>query len=405
MSDAQDQRMNEQEIAGLAVHIDGIVPGYDRSEAGMRKLAADLRLAPDEAAEWPRGADGVLRGVACTAPVGGADRPWTVHHDHRGVSVPLSRITGDARAHAEEFRRAAGAVQGVLQAPDYFGTYANGLSAGGHRAWGTPYLRWRGKHTTLELRAGRRRARTGRRLHRHVGGGLPGRHGAPPDRVHRRARRRPAAVGPGRHGGRPGRVHRVPGRAARPAPRRDPRARRPGVLGPVRCRRARRRHDRRSAHVRPPLRRPPAPRLLRARPGRRGGGGGGRGRARLEPRDPRGRRPRGLRRAVAVRRRRAGSDPGPRGRGAHRAHRQGRRGAAGARPRPGRGGAPAGAHALPLPGPAPAHGGPARPVLGRAPDGPSAGKSSRAAAVRWPRRRPRSGCRWRGWPSSTRAGP
>lgn len=153
MVEAQDHRMSETEIARLAVYFEGVMPGYDRDEAGMRKLAADLRLTPDDDAEWPRGKDGTVHGVVCAATVGGVERPWTVLQDHHGVRVALSRIAGDARTHAEEFRRVAAAVQGILSTPDHFGTYANGLT-GSAEPWGTPYLRWRGKYATVELRAG-----------------------------------------------------------------------------------------------------------------------------------------------------------------------------------------------------------------------------------------------------------
>ncbi|SDE32040.1 hypothetical protein [Glycomyces harbinensis] len=153
MVEAQDHRMSEAEIARLAVHFEGVMPGYDRSESGMRKLASDLDLTPDETAEWPRSRDGAVQGVVCAATVDGAERPWTVLQDHHGVRVALSRITGGARTHAEEFRRVAAAVQGILRTPDHFGTYANGRIGCGE-AWGTPYLRWRGKYATVELRAG-----------------------------------------------------------------------------------------------------------------------------------------------------------------------------------------------------------------------------------------------------------
>jgi hypothetical protein len=152
MSQEQD-RMNASEIARLAVYAGGVQPGYDRSESGMRRLAADLRFVPDETAAWPRRADGLFQGVVCTAPVDGEDRSWTVYQDHRGVVVPLSRVAGGVLTHVAEYRRVAGAVQGILGSPDYFGTYADS-GFGASRSWGTPYMRWRGKYATLELRAG-----------------------------------------------------------------------------------------------------------------------------------------------------------------------------------------------------------------------------------------------------------
>ncbi|MDN3240394.1 hypothetical protein [Glycomyces tritici] len=151
MRQERDLRMNEPELARLALFMEGVVPGYERTETGMRQLAAELGFAPDSTVPWPRRADGMLQGVVCTALVDGEARPWTVHQDHRGVVVPLSRITADAPGHAAEYCRTAVALQRVLGSPDYFGTYAND-DAG--RSWGTPHMRWREKYATVELRAG-----------------------------------------------------------------------------------------------------------------------------------------------------------------------------------------------------------------------------------------------------------
>ncbi|MEU6860140.1 hypothetical protein AB0B28_14855 [Glycomyces sp. NPDC046736] len=151
MPDNTDERMNAAEIRALAQLIDGIDPGYDRSEAGLRELAADLRLGVPDQFDGPRDSSGRPSGIVCTAPVDGAQRPWTVRFDLGGVSIPLSRIEGDAGVQAAEFARAAKSVEAALRTPDYFGAY-RGTFLGGDR-WGAPYMRWRGKYTTTELAA------------------------------------------------------------------------------------------------------------------------------------------------------------------------------------------------------------------------------------------------------------
>lgn len=151
MPDTTDERMNAEEIRSLARSIDGIDPGYDRSEAGLRELAADLRLGVPPEFDGPRDTSGRPSGIVCTAPVDGVQRPWTVRFDLGGVSIPLSRIEGDASVQAAEFARAAKSVKAALRSPDYFGAYPATFT--GEDRWGAPYLRWRGKHTTTELAA------------------------------------------------------------------------------------------------------------------------------------------------------------------------------------------------------------------------------------------------------------
>ncbi|MCH7229646.1 hypothetical protein L0U85_02035 [Glycomyces sp. L485] len=145
--------MNTREIDALASRIDGIEPFYERTESGMRKLAADIGWQPTEDVEWPRAADGSLRGVACTASVDGTERIRFAYYGTDGVVVPVSRVADDAVTQAEEFRRVADVVQDAINPASFFGNRSPD-SRGDRPDRGTPYLRWRGKYTTVELRAG-----------------------------------------------------------------------------------------------------------------------------------------------------------------------------------------------------------------------------------------------------------
>ncbi|MCD0443073.1 hypothetical protein LO763_05455 [Glycomyces sp. A-F 0318] len=150
MTDAPDERMTDGEIAAVASTVEGVLPHYSADEEGMRKLASHLRWEPADPAEWPRDGQGRPAGVVCALPGGG--RKVTVHCGPSGVVAPLSRISGDAAAQAAEFRRVYAAVHGAVGFPDFFGTYTRGGAKA--PSWGTPYVRWRGKYTTLALRAG-----------------------------------------------------------------------------------------------------------------------------------------------------------------------------------------------------------------------------------------------------------
>lgn len=147
--------MDEHEIYALAQRIEGIFPSYKSSEEGMRELAADLGWRPAATDEWPRSADGSFRGVAGTGPRGGTERLRYAYRGFDGVVVPLSQVTGDAMAQAREFRRVSDIAQDAIQPASFFGNYSPAGRASDSPAWGTPYMRWRGEHTTVELRAGK----------------------------------------------------------------------------------------------------------------------------------------------------------------------------------------------------------------------------------------------------------
>ena len=58
-------------------------------------------------------------------------------------------------AQAQEFRRVSDIVQDALQPASFFGNYSPAGRESDPPAWGTPYMRWRGRYTTVELRAGK----------------------------------------------------------------------------------------------------------------------------------------------------------------------------------------------------------------------------------------------------------
>ncbi|WP_051704603.1 hypothetical protein [Glycomyces sp. NRRL B-16210] len=89
-------------------------------------------------------------GVNCKAHIGGVERHWTARLSAGSPVAPVSRVTGGPAVQAAEFRRVAAAAQRALGSPDHFGA-----RDAGPESWGEPYLVWRGKHTSLRLRAGR----------------------------------------------------------------------------------------------------------------------------------------------------------------------------------------------------------------------------------------------------------
>ncbi len=151
----RDSRVSEQEIEALAFRMQWVGPSYERSEEGMLDLAAHLKWRPAATDEWPRAADGSFQGVAGTASAGGTERLRYAYLGADGIVVPVSQVTGDAMAQAEEFRRVSDIAQDALNPASFFGNYSPSQRAADLPAWGTPYMRWRGQYTTIELRAGK----------------------------------------------------------------------------------------------------------------------------------------------------------------------------------------------------------------------------------------------------------
>ncbi|MFK4266903.1 hypothetical protein [Streptomyces milbemycinicus] len=74
-----------------------------------------------------------------------------------GLHVPVELVAGGATAKAESFRRAAETLTEAFGRASIMGAYGDlGPFYESTPVWGSPFLRWRGKPDTLELRAGER---------------------------------------------------------------------------------------------------------------------------------------------------------------------------------------------------------------------------------------------------------
>ncbi|MFK4186709.1 hypothetical protein ACI2L4_22230 [Streptomyces sparsogenes] len=97
-------------------------------------------------------------GEAWLRPTGRYESPFA--HDGEefvGLHVPVELVEGGAAAKAESFRRAAEALTEAFGRASVMGAYGGlGPFYESTPRWGSPFLRWRGKPDTLELRAGER---------------------------------------------------------------------------------------------------------------------------------------------------------------------------------------------------------------------------------------------------------
>ncbi|MEU1786557.1 hypothetical protein ABZ553_11915 [Streptomyces sparsogenes] len=97
-------------------------------------------------------------GEAWLRPTGRYESPFA--HDGEefvGLHVPVELVEGGAAAKAESFRRAAEALTEAFGRASIMGAYGGlGPFYESTPQWGSPFLRWRGKPDTLELRAGER---------------------------------------------------------------------------------------------------------------------------------------------------------------------------------------------------------------------------------------------------------
>ncbi|MFD6275497.1 hypothetical protein ACFWFI_07990 [Streptomyces sp. NPDC060209] len=150
--------ISSDDIGALAQGMTSRFVGLLWSEEDMRRLLGGLGWqwagepgASARAVTGLRGQDGRL------VPVGPVERAWAPLQEYLELVVPLSRPAPDARAQAEEFRRAADAVRTVLGDATYVGSHGSTEPYGrreGRPLWGSPFLRWRHERVTLELRAG-----------------------------------------------------------------------------------------------------------------------------------------------------------------------------------------------------------------------------------------------------------
>jgi hypothetical protein len=119
-------------------------------ESALRALVSSLGW------EWRVAAGD--EGEAWLQPTGRYESPF-VHDGEEfvGLHVPVELVEGGAAAKADSFRRAAQTLTEAFGRASIMGAYGDlGPFYESTPVWGSPFLRWRGKPDTLELRAGER---------------------------------------------------------------------------------------------------------------------------------------------------------------------------------------------------------------------------------------------------------
>ncbi|MEU1509960.1 hypothetical protein [Kitasatospora sp. NPDC005748] len=140
----------DEPLAGLARRLLAARTG-GWTEDGARALVDGLglrRAGP---------ADGASPDGPRLRPVGPSERRYAEGRAHLELAVPAGRGGPDAAGHVLAFGRARTELTDELGEASVIGLYGSlGPYYGPTPAWGAPFLRWRGPHDTLELRAGRR---------------------------------------------------------------------------------------------------------------------------------------------------------------------------------------------------------------------------------------------------------
>jgi hypothetical protein len=147
--------IEEESIADLARRLvaadpDGWTP--DGVRALVAGLGWDWQGTPDE----PVLATGRPTGDARLRPVGRYEQAYVGGESYVELAVPVAVAAPDAAAQAEAFRAAREAVTAALGKPSIMGSHGDlGPFYDSGPVWGAPFVRWRGRPNTLELRAGK----------------------------------------------------------------------------------------------------------------------------------------------------------------------------------------------------------------------------------------------------------
>ncbi|MFD3686424.1 hypothetical protein ACFWTE_16545 [Nocardiopsis sp. NPDC058631] len=144
------------DVAALAHRLRGLATGK-WSGADLRRMAAD------QGWEWVDDDGGpVLRtgadlGEARLRPVDECLEIHVTTEEYVGLHVPLEEVGGATREHVEAFRRAADILRAEFDQPHILGADDDSVPFhDDHPGWGAPFMRWRMRRNSLELRAGAR---------------------------------------------------------------------------------------------------------------------------------------------------------------------------------------------------------------------------------------------------------
>ncbi|UKY53541.1 hypothetical protein [Streptomyces inhibens] len=142
-------------VAELAGRLTGADAGGWTPE-GVRALVAGLGWTWSDAASGPVIGTGRAAGDARLRPVGAMEQRYADGEAYLELSVPVGLAEPDADSQAAAFRAVRDELTVALGAASIMGVYGSlGPFYDSGPLWGTPFLRWRDRPNTLELRAGK----------------------------------------------------------------------------------------------------------------------------------------------------------------------------------------------------------------------------------------------------------
>ncbi|MEU7278473.1 hypothetical protein AB0A69_06720 [Streptomyces sp. NPDC045431] len=146
--------IEEESIADLARRLVAADTGGWTPD-GARALAAELGWAWGGTPESPVLITGRAAGNARLRPVGRFEKSYVDGESYVEVAVPVATAAREAAAQAAAYRTVRTEVTPALGTPSIMGSHGDlGPYYDGGPFWGAPFLRWRGREDTLELRAG-----------------------------------------------------------------------------------------------------------------------------------------------------------------------------------------------------------------------------------------------------------
>ncbi|MFH0517684.1 hypothetical protein ACHBTE_10945 [Streptomyces sp. M41] len=122
----------------------------------MRALAAELGWAWSGTPDSPVLVTGRSSGDARLRPVGRYEERYVGGESYVELAVPLATVAADDAAQAAAFRAVNEELTAALGEPSVLGSHGDiGPFYDSGQLWGAPFMRWRGRPDTLELRAGK----------------------------------------------------------------------------------------------------------------------------------------------------------------------------------------------------------------------------------------------------------
>ncbi|CAL9335542.1 hypothetical protein [Streptomyces sp. enrichment culture] len=123
---------------------------------GVKALASGLGWALKETPAGPVLDTGRSAGDARLRPVGTFEERYVGGESYVELAVPVLTAEPDDAAQAAAFREVRREVTAALGKPSIMGSHGGmGPFYDSGQLWGSPFLRWRGRPDTLELRAGK----------------------------------------------------------------------------------------------------------------------------------------------------------------------------------------------------------------------------------------------------------